>query len=275
MMSEMQIKRGFVDVPEGQMFYREAGSGPPIVLIHQILRTSLDYKFVMPILAASHRVIAFDSLGCGDSDAPKRPYSIEEHGTAIGQAMEALYLGPVTIAGHHSGADIAMEVALQRPDLIERAVFSGLGYISDTSVLPELQAKASKLGDPETKLDGSHLLEIWEEGVRTNWGKPRFPEDRLDLMSDFFLEQIKTGPRRFEQYVAFFAYDATKKLPNVEVPILFIRSTDDIFMCNAVEDWLHDQPGAKLAEIEVEGGGELPKLYPKPWARAVLEFTSQ
>ena len=274
-MSEIRIKRGFVDTFDGQIFYREAGEGPPMVLIHQILRTSLDYKFVMSVLAISHRVIAFDSVGCGDSDAPDKPYTLEEHGAAICRAIEALSIDKVIVGGHHSGANIAMEVALQRPDLVDRAVFSGLGYISDASILPKLYAKASKLADPDTKLDGSHLLEIWKEGVQTNWGKTRFPEDRLDLISDFFLEQIKTGPRRFEQYVAFFAYDATKKLPRVKVPILFIRSTDDVFMCNAADAWLIDQPGAKLVEIEVQGGGELPKLYPEPWANAVLEFTQQ
>lgn len=274
-MSEIRIKRGFVDTFDGQIHYREAGEGPPIVLIHQILRTSLDYKFVMPVLAKSHRVIAIDSVGCGDSDPPDNPYTLEEHGTAICRAIEALSIDKVTVGGHHSGANIAMEVALQRPDLVDRAVLSGLGYINDASVLPGLYAKASKLADPDTKLDGSHLLEIWKEGVKTNWGKPRFPEDRLDLISDFFLEQIKTGPRRFEQYVAFFAYDATKKLREVDVPILFIRSTDDIFMCNAAEDWLLDQPGAQLVEIKVEGGGELPKLYPEPWANAVLAFAMQ
>ena len=274
-MAKYRVKRGFVDTPDGQIFYREAGSGPPIVLIHQILRTSLDYKFVMPILAEGHRVIAFDSVGCGDSDPPPKPYTIEEHGTAISRAMEALSLEPATVGGHHSGADIAMEVALQRPDLVKRSVFSGLGYVSDPTTLPELHAKASKLSDPAPQLDGSHLLPLWKEGIQTNWGKPRFPEDRIDLMADFFLEQVKTGPRRFEQYMALFAYDATKKLPAVSVPILFIRSTDDIFMCNAVDDWMRDQSDASLVEIEVEGGGELPKLYPEPWAKAVLEFAGQ
>ncbi len=274
-MSVGRVRRGFADTADGQIFYREAGSGPPVVLIHQILRTSLDYRFVMPILAECHRVVAFDSVGCGDSDRPARPYSLEDHGAAIGRAMDALDLEGATVAGHHSGADIAMEVGLQRPDLVARNVFSGLGYVSDPAILPELHAKALTLRDPETRLDGSHLLEIWREGVRTNWGKPRFPEDRLDLMTEFFLEQIKTGPRRFEQYVAMFAYDATVKLPRVEVPVLFIRSTGDVFMCNAVDDWMRDQPGASLVEIEVDEGGELPRLHPEPWARAVLDFAGR
>ena len=131
-----------------------------------------------------------------------------------------------------------------------------------------LQLNLSNLKNPEVKLDGSHLLEIWKEGLETNWGKARFPKDRLDLMTDFFVEQIKTGPQRYEQYVAFFQYDATKKLREVTVPILFIRSTDDVFMCSAVDDWKRDQPEASLVEIEVESGGELPKLYPGPWANA-------
>ena len=161
-MSEIRIKRGFVDTPDGQIFYREAGSGPPIVLIHQILRTSLDYRFVMPILAKSHRVIAFDSVGCGDSDQPAKPYSLEDHGRAISRAMEALSIEGATIGGHHSGANVSMEVALQRPDILKNAVFSGLGYISDTTMLPETARQgfeAQRPGTPTGRLASADALE--------------------------------------------------------------------------------------------------------------------
>jgi pimeloyl-ACP methyl ester carboxylesterase len=271
-MAELRQRRGYVDVPDGQMFYREMGAGDTVVLIHQILRTSLDYSFVMPILARKYRVVAFDWMGCGDSDAPPHAYTIEEHGAAIAAGMAALGIERAAVAGHHSGADVAMEVALQHPEAVSKLVLSGLAYVSDPSKLAELHAKASRLRDPEPVVDGSHLLAFWNEGLNTNWGKPRLPADRLDLVAMFFLEQIKSGPRRFEPYVAQFAYDASRKLPKVRVPILFIRSSDDIFICAASDEWMRDQPTARLVEIEVEGGGEMPRLYPEPWAREILQF---
>ncbi|MSP68284.1 MAG: alpha/beta hydrolase [Alphaproteobacteria bacterium] len=266
------MRRGFVDVPDGQMFYREAGSGPPLVLIHQILRTSLDYRQVIPLLAERYRVIAFDGMGCGDSDAPPRPYTLEQHVQVFAAAMDRLGITKAVVAGHHSGATQAMELGVQRPDLAGRVVMSGLVYVEDSKQLGELHAKALKLKDPEPRADGSHLLPLWEEGLRTNWGKPRLPADRLDLLSDFFLEQIKTGPRRFEPYVAQMAYDASRRLPLLKAPSLFIKASDDIFMCAASHLWLKDQPKAKLVEIKVAGGGELPRLYPREWSKAILDF---
>lgn len=266
------MRRGFVDGPHGQMFYREMGSGSPVVLVHQILRTSLDYRFVMPLLAKQYRVVAFDNAGCGDSDAPPFAYSIEDHATAIATVMDQLGIREAAIVGHHSGANIALELGLQRPDLARSTVLSGLFYVDDREQLRELHAKAIQLKDPEPKGDGSHLLSLWEEGLRTNWGKPRLPAERIDLLSDFFLEQFKTGPRRFEPYVAQMKYDTAARLPRLRVPCLFMSASDDVFMCAATDLWRRDQPAARFTQIDVDGGGEMPRLYASKWAAAILNF---
>lgn len=266
------MQRGFVSVPNGQMFYRKAGSGRPIVLVHQILRTSLDYSFVMPILAQRHRVIAFDNMGCGDSDAPPSAYSMDEHVNAIATALDRLGIMEAAVAGHHSGANLAMELGIQRPDLASRVILSGLFYVEDPKQLKVLYAKSLKFKDPEPRADGSHLVTLWEEGLNTNWGKPRLPADRLDLLTDFFLEQIKTGPRRFEPYVALMACDTSTRLPLLKVPCLFIKASDDMKDCAASQLWRKDQPNAKLVEIQVVGGGDLPRLCPREWAAAILSF---
>jgi pimeloyl-ACP methyl ester carboxylesterase len=269
------VRRGFVDVPDGQMFYREAGDGPPLVLLHQVLRTSLNYRLVMPMLARLHRVIALDNMGAGDSDAPPRPYSLDEHVAAISTALDRLGIREATIAGHHSGANLAMELGLQRPDISSRLVLSGLFYPKNRQVLEQLHAKASKLRNPDPSSDGAHLLALWREGLHTNWGKARMPPDRLDLLLDFFLDQIKTGPRRFEPYLAQMVCDTSKRLPLLTVPVLFIKASDDLEQCAASHLWQKDQPSAKVVEIQVTGGADLPCLHPREWSDAILAFTEQ
>lgn len=267
------MRRGYVDILDGQMHYREEGEGSAVVLIHQILRTSLDYNLVMPYLSASHRVIAFDMMGCGDSDAPTKLYSMEDHGAAICVAMDNLGINGAAVAGHHSGANVAMEVAVQRPDLVNRLIMSGLNYVADPAKRQELYAKALTLCDPERRPDGSHLVEIWKEGLTTHWGMPRLPPNELDLLTNFFLEQIKTGPRRFEPYVAQFSCDTTKRLPLVKIPSLIIYASDDIWVCRGEDEILKILPSAKKHEIE--GRGDLPRLNPEKWAVAILDFLKQ
>lgn len=254
------------------MLYREIGAGPPIVLVHQILRTSLDYRAVMHALAVRHRVVAFDNVGCGDSDPAPFPYSLDDHARALGIAAERLGLRDVVLAGHHSGANIALELGLQRPELVRAVVLSGLFYVEDLEQRADLLAKARALRDPEPTADGSHLLTLWQEGVRTNWGKPRFPTHRIDLIGEFFLEQYRTGPRRFEPYVAQMQYDTAARLPALRRPCHFVSASDDVWMCSAVDLWRRDQPDASVTRIEGTQGGELPRLCPSEWAAAIDRF---
>src|ERR1700679_4062301 len=54
----------------GRVAYSDTGSGPMLVLLHATLHDRHDYDSVLPALAASHRVIAVDWPGHGESDAP-------------------------------------------------------------------------------------------------------------------------------------------------------------------------------------------------------------
>ena len=264
------MRRGYTDLADGQMFYREAGEGPPIVLVHQILRTSLDYRQIMSELSVSYRVVAFDLMGCGDSDTPPAQYSFEQQGAAIASAMESLGLSDAVIAGHHGGANIAMEVAVQRPELVRKLVMSGPSWIKDAATRGEYVEKAKGLTDPEFRADGTHLLEIWKEGLETNWGLPRIPAEKTDLVTEFFLEQIKTGPRRFDLYVSLFEYDPVPRFALLDKPSLIIYAANDVWMCRGETELAEIIPDVALHEIE--GTGELPRLRPKEWAAAVRDF---
>ena len=270
-----RIRRGFVDGPHGQLHYREVGTGPVIVLVHQILRTSLDYRLVMLHLSRRHRVIAFDAPGCGDSEAPAHALGLGDHAVALGAGLDALGVDDALVAGHHSGANVALELALTRPTLVRAVVLSGLFHVEDADLRAELLGKALALHDPPPRADGSHLLALWNEGLRTNWGKPRLPADRLDLLGEFFLEQYLGGPRRFEPYVAQMRYDTAARLPALRCPCLFVAASGDVWMCRATDAWRRDQPTAQLEEIVVPEGGELPRLHPRAWAETILRFAAR
>ena len=77
------IKRGYVEIPEGQMHYRTIGNGPVVMLLHQVVRSSDEYRRVMPVLAEKYKVIAVDVLGFGESVKPARPYTIPDHGKSL------------------------------------------------------------------------------------------------------------------------------------------------------------------------------------------------
>ncbi|MGH7747328.1 MAG: alpha/beta fold hydrolase, partial [Candidatus Dormibacteria bacterium] len=60
-----------------EIFTREFGAGPPILLVHGVYAgaSSYEYRKLAPRLAERGRVLAFDLLGCGLSEMPKLRYT--------------------------------------------------------------------------------------------------------------------------------------------------------------------------------------------------------
>ena len=123
-------ERGEVVLHGHRIRFRIAGSGPPIVLVHGITGSSRHWERVVPVLAASHTVVAPDLLGHGESAKPRGDYSLGAFATGIRDLLVALELERVTIVGHSLGGGIAMQFAYQFPQRCDRMVLvdsGGLG----------------------------------------------------------------------------------------------------------------------------------------------------
>jgi pimeloyl-ACP methyl ester carboxylesterase len=113
-----------------RVFYRAAGSGPVIVLVHGITSTSATWANVLPYLAARFTVIAPDLLGHGESAKPRGDYSLGAYASGIRDLLTALGHDRATFVGHSLGGGIAMQLAYQFPEHCERLVLvdsGGLG----------------------------------------------------------------------------------------------------------------------------------------------------
>jgi pimeloyl-ACP methyl ester carboxylesterase len=110
--------------------YRQAGSGPVLVLVHGITSSSATWKLVMGGLARHFTVIAPDLAGHGKSDKPKGDYSLGAHASTIRDLLLALGHERATFVGHSLGGGIVLQLAYQFPERCERLVLvdsGGLG----------------------------------------------------------------------------------------------------------------------------------------------------
>jgi pimeloyl-ACP methyl ester carboxylesterase len=113
-----------------QVAYREAGSGPVVVLIHGITSDSSTWRRVLPSLARRFTAIAPDLAGHGGSAKPKGDYSLGAHASGVRDLLLALGHDHATFVGHSLGGGIAMQVSYQFPERCERLVLvdsGGLG----------------------------------------------------------------------------------------------------------------------------------------------------
>jgi pimeloyl-ACP methyl ester carboxylesterase len=103
----------------------EAGSGPPLVLVHDYLASRLAWDDVLPRLAARFRVIVPDLPGFGESEKPppgRYRYDFDAFSESLVDLLAAIGLGRVSLCGHAMGGGVALTMAATHAHLVDRLV---------------------------------------------------------------------------------------------------------------------------------------------------------
>jgi pimeloyl-ACP methyl ester carboxylesterase len=97
-----------------KLYYREEGSGPPLLLIHGFGASTFTWRRVAPDLARTNRVILVDLKGFGQSDKPfDERYSVYDQAELLAELIEEKDLRDLTLVGHSFGGGIALLLALE------------------------------------------------------------------------------------------------------------------------------------------------------------------
>jgi pimeloyl-ACP methyl ester carboxylesterase len=116
--------------------YYAAGSGPVVLLIHGITSSADAWEAVIPALAEEHTVIAPDLLGHGGSAKPRGDYSLGAYASGLRDLLAALGHPRATVVGHSMGGGIAMQLAYQFPERVERLALVSSGGLGREVGLP-------------------------------------------------------------------------------------------------------------------------------------------
>jgi pimeloyl-ACP methyl ester carboxylesterase len=112
---------GSVKAAGCDLYYEETGEGVPILLIHPSGATASTWGSVIEQLARLGRVIAYDRRGYARSGGePVR--SVPRQMADAAAVLESLDAAPAIVVGTSSGAAIAVDLAVRRPDLVRTVV---------------------------------------------------------------------------------------------------------------------------------------------------------
>ncbi len=116
------------------IFATEMGAGPTILLVHGIYAgaSSFEFRKLVPSLARTNRVVAFDLLGCGLSELVDLDYSAEMFVEMIVDAIGEFSNGPMTLLGSSLGGAFAVRAATRAPDRVKDLILicpTGLGVL--------------------------------------------------------------------------------------------------------------------------------------------------
>lgn len=96
--------------------YRDEGSGPLIVFLHNGGTSSVIWREQVATFAPTHRVIAVDLPGFGDSPLPHPPATLAEMVDLVVSLVDHLDDGPAVLVGNCMGSNIAVHAARAHPE---------------------------------------------------------------------------------------------------------------------------------------------------------------
>jgi pimeloyl-ACP methyl ester carboxylesterase len=184
------FQQGDVPVNGGTIHYARAGTGPVLVLLHGWPQTWWSWHDVMPTLAKSFTVVAFDLPGLGKSSIPADGYDAATSASRIRQAVQHLGYKNVNILAHDMGVLVAYNYAREYP------------------------AEVLKLAALDAPLNGFGLEDLYHLSFhfKLNMSAAPIPENMINnpLANRTYIDQMVNGfsfkPEAVDKEVYYEAY---------------------------------------------------------------------
>lgn len=193
--------------------YEDVGSGDPaIVFAHGAFANRGHHASQVEHLSKSHRVLALDIRGHGESDTPSQPFGIREAAADVIAVCAAAGVGQAVVVGHSWA--VPLEVAAQTPELV-----TGVVLLDGAVLLPEA-LRAQLLEDFVPVLEGPG----WAAAMQGFLTGTNFPYPAPALKARV-LEEIAHGPAQVAAQMVrdVMSTDWSRQLSALACPLLFVQ----------------------------------------------------
>jgi len=276
---EMSLDADLLRIPvgPGSMHVERYGhGGAPILFVHGFGTCSFLWREVGPAFALANRTaFAIDLFGYGESDRPfDAQYGIAAQSDYLDRALTALRLSKATLVGIDLGGAVAMHLAFNRPERVERLVLINAIAFDDVpgDDVKSMQRNTGRFALKISRgvLGAAPLIrELLERSVAD---KSNMPEG---LIARYLAPYVgQDGLNHLLTLARAVDGDdmAEVDLGQLDKPSLIIWGDQDPFVSPKLGDRLADTiPGSRL--VRLPGTGRLvPEEAPETLANMILEF---
>ncbi len=251
-----------------ELAYEEAGSGPPLLLIHAGIADRRMWDDTQGAFADRYRVIRPDLRGYGETPLPDGPFV---YAADMAELLRGLNASRAHVVGVSMGGSVAMDLALAHPELVDRLVLvapglSGWEWGEEARVGFAAEEAAVKAGD----LDEASWVAVrmWLDG-------PSRTPDQVDTELRRRVFEMQRHALEYDNDKAeggWLVADRRGRMGEITSPTLVIvGNRDQPDMVDIARHMADHIPGARLEVME--GVAHLPPMEaPEAFAGLVQEF---
>lgn len=223
-----------------RFWYEVTGSGAPLVLLHGLGSSTLDWSDQVEHFARRYRVITWDARGHGRSDRPRGRYGIATFRNDAAACIEALDAAPAHVVGLSLGGMVAFDLALHRPELLQSLTVVNCGPRFPLAGLAGAWWKWQRL--LVVRLLGMHAMGAQIAGQV-------FPrDDQAPLRTRLVERWSRNDPRAYAASLAALpGWSIESRLAEIRTPTLVLTADADYTSVAWKRAW-----AARLADVRLE-----------------------
>lgn len=245
--------------------YRPSGAGSVIVFLHPIAMNSAFWTPVVEHLT-SHRALAVDAMGHGDSDTQAGAFSLDDMAADVVELMLAVGNPPCIVAGCSMGGMVAQAIAVRAPTLVRGLVLLNTGH-----TLPA----AGRTAMAQRAADARKGMPVILDATIDRWFSEDFRKARPDVVEATRAHLLTSDPIvHSEAWTAISKLDYEAKLPSLQCPALVMTGSADVSTPPALSQALVKCLKRGTYE-EIAGAGHMAPLeQPELIARRIEQFAA-
>ena len=223
--AQPHFSKAYIDLDWGQIHRLQAAPSlvtePTLVCFPPNPFSGNYYRQLMASLALDRTVVALDYPGLGQSDPSTTWRTVGDLAEIMIDAIESARLTDeqhqsIDVCGYHTGAMVAAEVAIRRPDLVRSVILIGVPYFADQAENDaELQ---DVMQDRPLPTELAALESSWRFTIAD-----RHPDVVPERAYDNFLESAAAWRARAPVYRALHGYAAADRAVLITQPALVLN----------------------------------------------------
>ncbi|MEK7239666.1 MAG: alpha/beta fold hydrolase [Gemmatimonadota bacterium] len=235
----------FVTTDGAEIHYEVAGAGEPVLFLHGLGSSTLDWELQVAAFSGRYRTIAIDARGSGESrdlQKPSGPFRVAEFAGDALAVLDHLGATPAHVVGLSMGGVVAFEMAVTRPQALRSMTIvnsapafevRGVGAVATIW----LRRIISRLFGPK--------------GMARILAPKLFPKLEHAPLREKFIARMARNRRG--AYIAtqrvVLGWSVADRLESIEVPTLVVGAGHDYPFLSNKQAWARRMPRAEYVEI--------------------------